>query len=245
MAKSPPYKRILLKLSGEAFGGPGEYGVDKEALEQVTQKVLQLREKGHEIGIVLGGGNIFRGIQKGPSLGIGRTPADLIGMLATLINGIAFKETLTRFGCDVRMMTELACDPVAERYQGDRAHRYLKKGYVVLFAGGTGHPFFTTDTAAALKASEIKADILLKATTHVDGVYDKDPLVYKDAKKYEKISYSALIEQKLGIIDLTAVTLCMSSKIPIKVFNLFAGPLLGALSEEKAYGTLITSESYE
>ena len=233
--------RILLKLSGEALMGDQEYGVDQDATLNVAKRIKELHEQKHELGVVIGGGNIFRGIQQGSTLGIKRTPADQMGMLATLINGIALKEALVELGCDVRIMSELDCPTVATKYQWDKVMRSLAKGRIVLFVGGTGHPYFTTDTASALKASEIGADIFLKATTRVDGIYDKDPRVHDDAKKYDTISYSELIEQKLGIIDLTAATLCMTSQIPIRIFNFYAGSLVEAISQ-KPFGTLVSGK---
>lgn len=235
------YRRILLKISGEAFMGAQGFGVDHEASLKVAKMIQSLQQQGCQIGIVMGGGNIFRGIQQGPKLKMPRTPADQIGMLATLINGITLQQALLQLDCPVRMMTALECPTVAEKYQWQKAMKHLEKGRIVLFVGGTGHPYFTTDTCAALRGCEIEAEILLKATTRVDGIYNKDPLVHKDAIKYETLSYSEVIEQKLGIIDLAAITLCMNKQLPIRVFNLFSGPLIDAVSETPL-GTLVSGK---
>jgi uridylate kinase len=233
------YRRVLLKVSGEALMGDLPFGVSQEAASLVANKIRELHEHGMEVGVVIGGGNIFRGIQQGGAWGIERTPADQVGMLATLINGTVLCQALIKAGCDVRLMSALDCPTVAEKYQWERAMRYLKKGRIVLFVGGTGHPYFTTDTTAALRACEIHADIFLKATTRVDGIYDKDPRKEKGAKKYEEISFQEIIEKRLGIVDLSAVTLCMEANIPIRVFNFYEGSLLSALSDHPV-GTLVT-----
>ncbi len=233
------YKRVLLKISGEALMGALPCGVDGAAAKKVAKSIAELNQKGHQVGVVIGGGNIFRGIQQGPSFGMARTPADQMGMLATLINGIAVREALKEEGCQVVLMSAIDCPDVAENYHWEKALGALEKGAIVLFVGGTGHPYFTTDSAAALRACEIKADLLLKATTRVKGVYDKDPLKNKDAKKYETLTYTEVVEKKLGVMDLTAITLCMTGKIPIRVFNFFEESLLSAVSANGP-GTLIT-----
>lgn len=218
--------------------GDLEFGISHEAASKVAQKIYELQKNGHEVGVVTGAGNIFRGIQQGSSWGMDRTPADQVGMLATLMNGVVLSEALKKEGAEVRTMSALDCPTVAEKYQWEKAMRYLSKGYIVIFVGGTGHPYFTTDTAAALMACSIKAHILLKATTRVDGVYDKDPRKEKGAKKYESINYQEVLEKRLGIVDLTAVTMCMESKIPIRVFNFYEGSLLDAISDHPI-GTII------
>lgn len=220
--------------------GGGSFGVDPEAARVVASKILELHQKDFEVGVVIGGGNIFRGIQQGPSLGLERTAADQIGMLATLINGTVLKEALTQQGCEVRMMSALECPDVAENYHWERAMGHLKKGRILLFVGGTGHPYFTTDTCAALRAREIHADIFLKATTRVDGIYDRDPRTEEGAQKFESISYQEILRRGLGILDLSAVTLCMAGEIPIRVFNFYKGSLLDALSDQP-FGTLVSS----
>ena len=214
------------------------FGVSQESVALAASKIRELQEQDVEIGIVIGGGNIFRGIQQGASWGMERTPADQVGMLATLINGTVLNQALIQAGCDVRMMTALECPTVAEKYQWERAMRHLKKGRIVLFVGGTGHPYFTTDTTAALRSCEIRADILLKATMRVDGIYDKDPRKEQGASKYKTISFQEILEKRLGILDLSAVTMCMEARIPIRVFNFHEGSLVDALSSP--LGTLVT-----
>ena len=232
------FRRVLLKLSGEALMGNLPFGVSQESVALAASKIRELQEQDVEIGIVIGGGNIFRGIQQGASWGMERTPADQVGMLATLINGTVLNQALIQAGCDVRMMTALECPTVAEKYQWERAMRHLKKGRIVLFVGGTGHPYFTTDTTAALRSCEIRADILLKATMRVDGIYDKDPRKEQGASKYKTISFQEILEKRLGILDLSAVTMCMEARIPIRVFNFHEGSLVDALSSP--LGTLVT-----
>lgn len=231
-------KRILLKISGETLMGAGGYGVDEEATRLVASKIFELYQHGIEIAIVIGGGNIFRGLQQGASLGLERSYADQIGMLATLINGIVLKQALSKLGCDVRVMSALDCPDIAEKYHWEKAMRYLEKRRIVVFVGGTGHPYFTTDTCAALRGCEIKADILLKATTRVDGIYDKDPRKEKGAKKFSSISFQEVLKRELKILDPSAVALCMAEKIPILVFNFNEGSLLDALSDRPP-GTLV------
>ncbi|MCH9626221.1 MAG: Uridylate kinase [Chlamydiales bacterium] len=235
----PPYRRVLLKISGEALMGDLPFGASQEAAANVAANIKELQQNGVEVGVVIGGGNIFRGIQQSDAWGMERTPADHVGMLATLINGTVLSQALSRAGCEVRVLSALDCPTVAEKYQWDKAMRYLKKGYIVLFVGGTGHPYFTTDTTSALRACEIHADILLKATTHVDGIYDKDPRKEPAAKKYTSITYQEVLEQGLGILDLSAITLCMSANIPIRVFNFYENSLLKTLSDQTV-GTLVT-----
>ena len=209
--------------------GEKEYGIDHKAVMTLARRIKELYDQDFEIGIVLGGGNIFRGIQQGPALGIGRTSADQIGMLATLINGKTLQQAIKLEGVDARLMTALECPKVAESYTWEKMMRYLVKRKIVIFAGGTGHPYFTTDSCAALRASEMGADIFLKCTTRVDGIYSADPRQTKDAKKYDVMTYKQVLDEKLGILDLTAVTLCMEERIPIRVFNLLKGSFLEAL----------------
>lgn len=232
------FRRVLLKLSGEALMGDQEFGISQKTVSEVAERIRELQKQGYEVGVVTGAGNLFRGIQQGPELGIERTPADQIGMLSTLINGIALKGALVKAGCKVRMVSALDCPKVAESYQWERVMGYLANGEIVLFVGGTGHPYFTTDTNAALRACEIHADILLKATMRVDGVYDKDPRKHPDAKPYSRISFQEVLEQQLGIMDLSAVTMCMQAEIPIRVFNFNKVSLTDALTD-KPLGTLI------
>jgi uridylate kinase len=233
-------KRVLLKISGEALMDSPHFGVSQEAVLSLAKKISALRHYGCTIGIVLGGGNIFRGIQQGPSLGLERTPADLAGMVATLINGIVLAESLKSFGLDVRLMTALDCPKVAESYHWEKAMNYLKEEKIVLFLGGTGHPYFTTDTCAALRGVEMHADVLIKSTMHVDGIYSKDPRKYPDAIKYEHLTYEQALDERLGVMDITAITLCRESGLPIRVFNLNKGSFVEALQGK--LGSLISSK---
>jgi uridylate kinase len=242
MKPSVPYKRLLLKLSGETILGGQGFGISQDACQDLALSIKSIKDAGFEVAIVIGGGNIFRGIQlKG--LGMQRTPADHMGMLATLINGVALQQALEGVGCSAKLMSALECPRVADTYNWAHAQEYISQGSVLVFVGGTGNPYFTTDTAAALRASEIHADILLKATK-VNGVFDKDPLKYPDARKYETISYVQFLAQKLEVMDATAVALCMSSKIPVLVFNMQSlrqGNMLDILSHQ-AQGTLIKGD---
>jgi uridylate kinase len=218
MGKKPPYQRVLLKLSGETLLGSEPFGIYQEACMQVADYLSRFHLAGIQLGVVIGGGNIFRGIDLRLT-GMPRTPADHMGMLATLLNGIALQEALMSLKVPACIMSALECPKVAEPYNWTNALQYLNEGYVVIFVGGTGNPYFTTDTAAALRASEIEADVLLKATK-VEGIYDKDPLKYPDAIKYDRISYSRILAEKLQVMDATAIALCQSNKIPIFVFNM-------------------------
>lgn len=237
--KKKPFQRVLLKLSGEALKSNQNFGIDLESSHKVAEYLSRIHRDGIELGIVIGGGNIFRGEQLKRS-GISRTPADQMGMLATILNGLAIQESLKSLGIPVCVMSALDCPKVVETYQWNRANEYLKQGIVVIFVGGTGNPFFTTDTAAALRASEIEADVLLKATK-VDGIYDKDPLIHPDAKKYDRISYTQVLAEKLQLMDASAIDLCRNNKIPIFVFNmhrLHEEPLEKLLSDLK-HGTIV------
>jgi uridylate kinase len=232
-------KRILIKLSGELLMGSSKFGIEMEACRQLALTLKQLQEAGFEVAVVIGGGNIFRGINL-KSAGMQRTPADHMGMLGTLINGVALQQALSLVDCPAKVMSALECPKVADPYNWGKALEYLAAGQIVLFVGGTGNPYFTTDTAAALRASEIHADIFLKATK-VDGIYDKDPLKYKDAKKYDFISYAQVLAQKLEVMDATAIALCMGNKVPIFVFNmklLSEGKLVELLTQLQP-GTLV------
>lgn len=216
----PEFKqhRILLKLSGETLLGDQEFGVHHQACGQVAAYLRKIHLMGLELGVVIGGGNIFRGVDLKDSK-MQRTPADHMGMLATLFNGIALKQALEARGVKTALMTALDCPTVAESYNWNKALAYLEEGTVVIFVGGTGVPYFTTDTAAALRASEIQADILFKATK-VDGVYNKDPLKYPDAIKYTQISYGQVLAEKLQVMDAASIALCQSNHIPVFVFNM-------------------------
>lgn len=233
----PAYRRILLKLSGEALLGSQPYGIDPEACDKIASSVKSLCEIGVQVGVVIGGGNIFRGV-KGVAAGMDRTPADHVGMLATLINGISLQQSFERIRCESRIMTAIACPVMAEPYSWKDALKYLDKGVVLIFVGGTGNPYFTTDSAAALRALEIRAEVLLKATK-VDGIYDKDPLKHRDAVKFEKISYSKMLEDNLKVMDATAVALCRENAIPIRVFNVFSDQALIKAVCNQTAGTLV------
>lgn len=231
MKSKSPNRRILLKLSGEILMGSQSFGINHENCLKVANFLAHFHKSGFELGIVIGGGNIFRGLDM-KSTEMARTPADHMGMLATLFNGIAMQEALMGLGTPVCLMSALDCPKIAEPYNWTKALKYLEEGQVIIFVGGTGNPYFTTDTAAALRSSEISADVLLKATK-VDGIYNKDPLKYPEAIKYETISYSQILAEKLQVMDATAVALCRSNQIPIFVFNmhrLFQEPIEDILS---------------
>ena len=216
--KRPQYKRILLKLSGEVLIGEGEYGIDPAAIQKIAKEIKEVKNLGVEVAIVIGGGNIFRGMAASAK-GMDRASADDMGMLATVINGIALQDALEKINVHTRIQTAIEMREVAEPYIRRRAIRHLEKGRVVIFAGGTGNPYFTTDTTASLRAMEIGADIILKATK-VDGVYDADPLLHKGAHRYEELTYLDVLKRQLHVMDATAISLCMDHKIPIIVFNL-------------------------
>ena len=237
MKKTLLYKRILLKLSGESLALEQKFGVDPDACQKIAEAVKEIILLGVQVGIVIGGGNIFRGVQATKS-GMDRTPADHIGMLATLINGIALQQAFEKVRCESRIMSAIACDVMAESYSWKDALKYLDQGIVLIFVGGTGNPFFTTDSAAALRALETKASVLLKATK-VDGIYNKDPLKYPDAVKFEQVTYSEVLAKHLGVMDATAIALCRENRIPIRVFNIFEEGALKNAMFDRAVGTLV------
>ncbi len=214
----PKYKRVLLKLSGEALCQEGEYGIDQEILAGIAQEIQDIIKLGVELAIVIGGGNIFRGVV-GYTSGMDRASADYMGMLATVINALALQDALESRNVYTRVLSAIQMQELAEPYIRRRARRHLEKGRVVIFAAGTGNPFFTTDTAASLRAMEINADVILKAT-RVDGVYDKDPLKYSDATKFDEVTYLEVLKRGLKVMDSTATSLCMDNKMPIVVFNM-------------------------
>ncbi len=242
----PPYKRILLKLSGEAFlrvdaiERGQEFGIKYEAVKRVVAIVKELHDLGVQIGIVVGGGNIFRGLQA-HELGFPRSPADFIGMLGTVINGLFIQQAFATIGCETHVMSAFEMPFMTEKYNWQRALGYLQEGAVVIFVGGTGNPYFTTDTAAALRASEINAEILLKATK-VNGIYDKDPLKYPGAKKFRQLTYADVLNKNLNVMDLTAISLCRENQIPICILNIFEkGSLLSAVCHGEE-GSLVMGE---
>lgn len=212
----PKYKRILLKLSGEALAGNKKFGLDYEVIGPICKEIKNLHDLGAEISIVVGGGNFWRGRSSGA---MDRTRADHIGMLATTMNALAVADVLEEYNADVRVQTAISMQAVAEPYIRNKAMRHMEKGRIVIFGCGTGNPFFSTDTAASLRAAEIEADIIFKATM-VDGVYDKDPNKYSDAVKYDEISFNDVIGKNLNVVDITAVTMCKDNNISLLVFNL-------------------------
>jgi len=236
----PKYRKVLLKLSGEALQGEKGYGISAEVLETISDEIVEVNKLNIELAIVIGGGNIFRGLA-GASKGIDRSTGDYMGMLATVMNALALQDSLEKKGIHTRVQTALNIEQVAEPYIRRRAVRHLEKGRVVIFAAGTGNPFFTTDTAATLRALEIGADLILKATK-VDGVYDKDPLEHKDAVKFKELSYMEVLKKELKIMDATAISLCMQGNIPIIVFNLFENGNIKNVIMGKEIGTIVRSD---
>jgi uridylate kinase len=241
MKKSPQprYRRILLKLSGEALGGARGVGIDAEAVHDMAQQVGEVRELGVQVVIVIGGGNIFRGVA-GSERGIERATGDYMGMLATVINSLALQDALEKQGVATRVQTAIAMSQIAEPFIRRRAVRHLEKGRVVIFGGGTGNPYFSTDTAAALRAAEVGAEVILKATK-VDGIYDSDPKKNSKAKRYAQISYQEALVKQLKVMDSTAFSLCQDNKMPIIVFDLFKPHNLKCVVLGEQVGTLVTS----
>ena len=234
----PLYKRVLLKLSGEALMGDQPYGISAENLEQYADQIVEIQKLGVEIAIVIGGGNIFRGLSASAK-GMDRSLADYIGMLATVMNSLALQDVLEKKGVYTRVMSALELRQLAELYIRRRATRHLEKGRVIILAGGTGNPYFTTDTAAALRAMEIGAEVILKAT-RVDGVYDADPLTTPNAKKFDKLTYIEVLQKNLKVMDSTSISLCMDNQLPIIVFNLSKqGNIKKAIMGEKV-GTIVS-----
>jgi len=212
------YKRILLKISGEVLTGERDYGIDPAVIQQIAQEIKEVKNLGVEVAVVIGGGNIFRGIAASAQ-GMDRASADYIGMLATIMNGLALQDAMEKLNVQTRVQTAIEMREVAEPYIRRRAIRHLEKGRAVIFAGGTGNPYFTTDTTASLRAMEIGAEVILKATK-VDGVYDSDPLVNRKARKFDELTYLDVLKKQLKVMDSTAISLCMDHQIPIIVFNL-------------------------
>ena len=212
------YKRVLLKLSGEALLGNASFGIDPDTVIEISREIKEISDLGVQLGIVVGGGNIFRGFEAS-ARGMDRTSADYMGMLATVINSLALQSGLEGFDIITRVQSAIEMKAVAEPFIQRRAVRHLEKGRVVIFAGGTGNPYFTTDTAASLRAIEIKADVIIKATK-VDGIYDKDPVIHTDAKMYDSICYTDVLAKNLKVMDATAISLCRDNHLPIIVFNL-------------------------
>jgi len=226
------YKRILLKISGEVLTGEGNYGIDPAVIHQIAQEIKEVKNLGVEVAVVIGGGNIFRGIAASAK-GMDRASADYIGMLATIMNGLALQDAMEKLNVHTRVQTAIEMREIAEPYIRRRAIRHLEKGRAVIFAGGTGNPYFTTDTTASLRAMEIGAEVILKATK-VDGVYDSDPFVNRKARKFDELTYLDVLKKQLKVMDSTAISLCMDHQIPIIVFNLKKkGNIKRAVSGEK------------
>lgn len=232
------YKRVLLKLSGEALQGEQGYGIDPKVISEIASQIAEIVDGGVELAITVGGGNIFRGLA-GAAEGMDRAQADYIGMLATIMNALALQEGLERAGVDTRVQSAISMQEVAEPYIRRKAVRHLEKGRVVIFAGGTGNPYFTTDTTAALRACEINAEAILKAT-QVDGIYDSDPRTNADATKFDEISYMEVLSRELHVMDSTATTLCMDNDIPIIVFNLHKPGNIGRVLKGEHVGTTVS-----
>jgi len=234
------YGRILLKLSGEALAGDKGTGISLEVLNTISNEVKELVEMGVEVAIVIGGGNIHRGVA-GATVGMDRTTSDHMGMLATVINSLALQDSMERHGINTRVLTAIDMQEIAEPYIRRRAVRHLEKKRVVIFAAGTGNPYFTTDTAAALRANEIDAHVIMKATK-VDGIYDKDPMKFKDAVKFDKLKFMDVLNKGLAVMDSTAISLCMDNEIDILVFNMFEkGNIKRAVMGDNT-GTIVTNK---
>jgi uridylate kinase len=232
------YKKVLLKLSGEALMGDKQYGIDPIRLDEYAHEIKKAYDKGVQIAIVIGGGNIFRGLS-GASQGFDRVQGDYMGMLATVINSMALQGAIEKEGINTKLLGGLEIDPISERMSRKRANEYMNDGKIVIISGGTGNPFFTTDTASALRAVEIDADVILKGT-RVDGVYDKDPEKFDDAVKYKQLSFKTAYENKLAIMDLTAFTLCEENNLPIYIFNMNKKNELQRVVEGEDVGTLVS-----
>ncbi len=234
----PKFNRILLKLSGEILAGKKGYGIDPEITQGLALKIQEVSRKGIEVGIVIGGGNIFRGISAG-SRGLDRVPGDYIGMMATIMNSVALQSALEDLDCDTRVMSALSITQLAEPYIRRKGIRHLEKGRIVIFAGGTGNPYFSTDTAAALRAIEINADIIIKGTK-VDGIYTEDPLKNPHATKYDSLTFKEVIEKELRVMDLTAITLCKENNLPIIIFDIKSKTGLLDIINSEPIGTTVS-----
>ena len=237
---APRFKRILLKLSGEALMGETGFGIEPAVLEQIASEIGEVRSHGTEIAIVIGGGNIFRGLAASAH-GMDRASADYMGMLATVMNSLALQDALERREIVTRVMSAIAMQELCEPYIRRRAMRHLEKGRVVIFAAGTGNPYFTTDTAASLRAMEIHAEVLLKATK-VDGIYDKDPVKHTDAKRFHRLTYLEVLQRNLKVMDSTATALCRDNKLAIVVFDLHTRGNISRVVAGESIGTLVTDE---
>ena len=233
----PVFKRVLIKLSGEVLANKDGFGIDPEKVAYLAEQIKPVYDSNIDIGLIIGAGNIFRGMEAAAG-GMDRVTGDYLGMLATIMNAIAVQDSLEKIDCQTRALSAINITQIAEPYIRRRAIRHMEKGRIVIIAGGTGNPFFTTDSAAALRATELGAEILLKGTK-VDGVYDKDPVEYTDAKKYEKLTYEKVIQDNLRVMDMTAITLCKENNIPIRVFNIKNSGLLLDIVMGSKIGTAI------
>ena len=236
---NPVYRRVLLKLSGEVLAGKKGFGIDPERADYLAQEVKSIYDLGVSIGLIIGAGNIFRGLQAAGK-GMDRVTGDYLGMLATVMNSIALQDALENINCNTRTLTALKVDQIAEPYIRRRALRHLEKGRIVIVSGGTGNPFFSTDTGAALRASELSAEVVLKGTK-VDGLYDKDPMKHSDAVKYDTIAYKEVIEKNLRVMDLTAITLCSENSLPIRIFDINSPGCLRDIVLGNHLGTLVSN----
>ncbi|MEE3189181.1 MAG: UMP kinase [Candidatus Neomarinimicrobiota bacterium] len=234
----PAFRRVLLKLSGEILAGEEGFGIDPERASYLANEVKSIRDLGVGVGLIIGAGNIFRGIQAA-SKGMDRVTGDYLGMLATIMNAISLQDALEKAGCETRTLSAISVAQIAEPYIRRRAIRHLEKERIVIVAGGTGNPFFTTDSAAALRATELGAEIMLKGTK-VDGVYDKDPIVHEDAVKYDSVTFNTILNKNLRVMDLTAITLCKENNLAIRVFNINQSGYLKELVLGGKIGTLVS-----
>lgn len=233
----PRYKRIILKVTGEVFAGPGNFGIDANTVKGFAQEIKEVKDLGCELALVIGGGNIFRGAVAS-EIGMDRASADTMGMLATVINSLALQDALEKIGVSTRVLSAIEMRQVAEPYIRRRATRHLEKGRVVIFAGGTGNPYFTTDTTASLRAMEVGAEVILKATK-VDGIYDADPFKSSDATKFEELTYIEVLNRELKVMDSTAISLCMDNQLPIVVFNIMEKGNIKRVVSGESIGTLV------
>jgi len=233
----PRYKRIILKVTGEVFAGPGNFGIDANTVKAFAQEIKEVKDLGCELALVIGGGNIFRGAVAS-EIGMDRASADTMGMLATVINSLALQDALEKIGVSTRVLSAIEMRKVAEPYIRRRATRHLEKGRVVIFAGGTGNPYFTTDTTASLRAMEVGAEVILKATK-VDGIYDADPFKSSEATKFEELTYIEVLNRELKVMDSTAISLCMDNQLPIVVFNIMEKGNIKRVVSGESIGTLV------
>ena len=234
------YKRVLLKISGEALLGEQQFGIDPKPVEMIADEIRSIYERGVEIAVVVGGGNIFRGMKNSAKLGMDQASGDYVGMLATVMNAVVLQCALKKIVVDCRVQTAIAINQIGEPYLRHRAIRHLEKGRVVIFAAGTGNPFFTTDTASALRASEINAEVMLMAKNGVDGIYDDDPKTNPNAKKFDKVTYDEIIKKDLKVMDTSACALCKQNKIPINVFDFKAQGSLVKIMNGENVGTYVS-----